>query len=205
MIDRDEQLTRLVGRGMAAYDGGRFAAAAELLAAYVRRRPDNGCGWFAYGDALRMLGLADEAERALVRADELTGGRRAWPRVRLAMVREQQGHRAAAEADYAAVAGHPDVATAGWYWVARGANLMAIGQLAAAERCGRAAVACDDADVGEAWLTLGHVLRAAGRYVEAADAYVRASGADRGAVREAVVSLDGVAEAILLAVESVER
>jgi len=117
------------------------------------------------------------------------------------MVKEQLGHRESAELDYAAVAGHADVARAGWYWVVRGTNLAALGQFERAEECHRTALACNDVDEAEARLNLGYVLRAQGRYDEAAEAFrqcMRTSPANAEAA-EAIGTLKGVGEAIAVA------
>ena len=200
MTDLQAHLDRLFDLAGLAYDDERFAAVAELLAPYVRHRATHGYAWFLYGDSLRAIGLVHEAERALTRAQDLCP-RQPWPRVRLGMVKEQLGHRDAAEADYAAVADHVDVAAAGWFWIVRGANLAAVSQLTSAERCLRRALTCDGVDAAEAQLNLGYVLRAAGRYAEAAAAFtavLTASPTDPDAVA-ASATLDGVADAAALA------
>ena len=200
MPDLATHLDQLFYLATLAYDQDRFAAAAELLSPYVRHRPGHGYAWFVYGDALRVLGLFHEAERALVRSQELCPNQ-PWPRVRLGMVKEQLGHRDAAEADYAAVADRPDVAGAGWFWVVRGGNLAAMNQLAQAEACHRTALACDDVDRAEAYLNLGTVLRAAGRYAAAAEAFrqARESSVGSPAADVALAEMDGVEEAVRLA------
>ena len=200
MIDLETHLDQLFYLASIAYDQDRFAAAAELLSPYLRHRATHGYAWFVYGDALRVLGLLHEAERGLVRSQELCPGQ-PWPRVRLGMVKEQLGHRESAEQDYAAVADHADVAQSGWYWVIRGANLAATGQFEQAEGCHRAALACADVDAAEAYLNLGHVLRAQGRYEAAAEAFRRClrTAPDNGDATEALATLDGVAEAVAMA------
>ncbi len=200
MPDLHTHLDQLYLLANSAYDEDRFAAAAELLSPYLRHRPGHGYAWFVYGDALRVLGLVHEAERALVRSQELCP-KQPWPRVRLGMVKEQLGDRDAAERDFAAEAGHPDVAAAGWFWVVRGTNLAAMNQLAAAEACHRAALGCADVDRAEAYLGLGTVLRAAGRYGEAAAAFRDCEHVQPGnaAAGQCLAELDGIDEAISLA------
>ena len=199
MPDLAEHLDQLYALAAEAYDQDRFAAAAELLSPYVRHRPGHGYAWFVYGDALRVLGLVHEAERALVRSQELCPTQ-PWPRLRLGMVKEQLGHRDAAEQDYAAVADHAGVAAAGWFWIVRGTNLASLNQLAPAEACHRTALGCGDVDRGEAYLCLGAVLRAGGRYAEAEVAYARAASAGAAQdARAALAEMAGVAEAIALA------
>ena len=200
MPDLETHLDQLFYSATLAYDQDQFAATAELLSPYLRHRSSHGYAWFLYGDALRAMGLVHEAERALVRSQDLCPNQ-PWPRVRLGMLKEQQGHRESAEQDFAEAAGTPEVARAGWFWVIRGTNLAAMGQFAEAERCHRKALRCADADVGEAYLNLGYVLRAQGRYLEAVDAFescLRASpeNVDAGA---AMGTLVGVREAATLA------
>jgi tetratricopeptide (TPR) repeat protein len=196
----DTHLDQLFYSASLAYDQNRFAATAELLSPYLRHRPGHGYAWFLYGDALRAMGLVHEAERALVRAQDLCP-KQPWPRVRLGMIKEQLGHRESAEVDFAAAAKSAEVARAGWFWVIRGTNLAAMGQFQQAEACHRKALRCKDADAGEAYLNLGYVLRAQGRYMEAVDAFeacLRAApgNADAG---EAIDTLAGVREAARLA------
>jgi tetratricopeptide (TPR) repeat protein len=200
MCDLKTHLDQLFYLASISYDQNRYAAAAELLSPYLRHRTTHGYAWFMYGDALRVLGLVHEAERGLVRSQELCPGQ-PWPRVRLGMVKEQLGHRESAEQDYAAVADHADVTRAGWYWVVRGTNLAALGQFDQAEACHRAALECDDVDRGEACLNLGYVLRARGRYDEAAEAFRRCLRVSPGnpEAAEAIVTLKDVAQAIAVA------
>ncbi len=200
MPDLTTHLDQLFYSATLAYDQDHFAATAELLSPYLQHRPGHGYAWFLYGDALRAMGLVHEAERALLRSQELCPNQ-PWPRVRLGMLKEQQGHRESAEQDFAAAAKDKDVRRAGWFWVIRGTNLASMGQFSQAEACHRKALRCADADAGEAYLNLGYVLRAQGRYVEAVDAFescLRASpdNADAGA---AMGTLVGVREAATLA------
>ncbi len=199
MPDLPTHLDHLFGSAKAAYDRDRFAAAAELLSPYLRHRPGHGFAWFLYGDALRVLGLVHEAERALVRSQELCPAQ-PWPRVRLGMVKEQLGHRDAAEQDYAAAAADAEVAAAGWFWVVRGGNLAALNQLGGAEACHRTALACGDVDPAEAWFGLGYVLRAQGRYADAGAAFGRCPGDGPSAAEaaDAIETMAGVGEAMAM-------
>ena len=200
MPDLETHLDQLFYLASLAYDQDHFAATAELLSPYLRHRPAHGSAWFLYGDALRVMGLVHEAERALVRSQELCP-KQVWPRVRLAMLKEQQGHRESAEQDFAAAAGDAEVAQAGWFWVVRGTNLAAMGQFGQAEVCQRMALQCADADAGEAYLNLGYVLRAQGRYHEAADAFEAclAASPDSAEAGDAIGTMAGVVEAATLA------
>ena len=203
MLDLETHLDQLFYSATLAYDRNQFAATAELLSPYLRHRREHGYAWFIYGDALRAMGLVHEAERALLQAHDLCPNQR-WPLVRLGMLKEQQGHRESAEHDFALAAKDKDVARAGWFWVIRGTNLAAIGQFARAEACQRKALRCADADAGEAYLNLGYVLRAQGRYIEAVDAFeccLRASPGNPDA-GEAMGTLVGVREAASLAAET---
>jgi tetratricopeptide (TPR) repeat protein len=200
MSELETHLDQLFYSATLAYDAAHFAAAAELLSPYLRHRPGDGYAWFVYGDALRAIGLVHEAERALLQSQELCPTQ-PWPRVRLGMLKEQQGHRESAELDFAGAAEDRDVARAGWFWVIRGTNLAAMGQFRAAESCHRTALRCPDADAGEAYLNLGYVLRAQGRYTEAEEAFEACLRASPGNAEagDAIDSIAGVREAVSLA------
>lgn len=206
MSDLETHLDQLFYLASLAYDADQFAATAELLSPYLRHRHSHGYAWFLYGDALRAMGLVHEAERALSRSQDLCP-KQPWPRVRLGMIKEQQGHRESAERDFAAAARHKTVASASWFWVIRGTNLASLGQFAKAESCHRRALTCPDADAGEAYLNLGYVLRAQGRYGEAAEAFeacLRASP-DHPEAGDAMGSIAGVREAVSLAAATPAR
>jgi tetratricopeptide (TPR) repeat protein len=202
----EDQLGAVRGAAKDAYDEGRFAATAELLGAYVRCKEDDAFAWMMLGDAQRVLGLTDEAERSLRRSLELDSGR--WmTRVRLARLCDDAGRHDEAEAWYAEALEDPEAAATGYLWIFRGSNFARQCQLRAAEECHRKAAALDHVDVDEAYLNLGYVLRAQGRYVEAGAAFRRALELcpDYPEAAEGMQSLEGVEGAIAAARSLLDR
>jgi tetratricopeptide (TPR) repeat protein len=178
----------------------RQASVIELLHGYLKLRPSDGYMWYIFGDALRIIGLNDEAERALNTALELCPEKRGWILTRLARLQNSAGRYAEAENSYAQACTDPKFADVGWLWIMRGANLASATQLRAAEHCHRRALTFHDehVDRDEAYLNLGYVLRAQGRYAEAADAFQNALEItpDDSEALEARASLVGIDEAL---------
>jgi tetratricopeptide (TPR) repeat protein len=150
-------------------------ATAELLSAYIRQRPAHAFGWYILGDAQRILGVTFEAERALCKGLELAPKKNRWIiEVSLATLYADSGSHERADAQFASALKDPDCASRGWVWILRGANLAKDNQLKAAEKCQRRATEMSGDDRNEAYLNLGMVLRAQGRYSDAAAAFRQA-------------------------------
>ncbi len=205
MTDRDQLLDEIREIAKRSREADRDAAVIELLHIYLKHRPDDGFMWYTFGDSLRIIGLKDEAERALNTALALCPEKRAWILTRLARLYDDAGRHAEAEAAYAEACTDSEFGTFGWLWIMRGGNLAAATQLTAAEKCHRHALTFNDEHVSrdEAFLNLGNVLRAMGRYNEAADAYQSALEItpDYTECLEALDSLEDIEAAIQTAKE----
>src|SRR4051794_15531963 len=116
------KLKELRAQAEAALTEDRDAVAAELFAAYLKQRPEDGFAWFRYGDALRRIGLRDEAERALLRAQELEPDRWMIPAY-MGQLYLEGGDHDNAERCFARALRDPDAATRTWVWIMRGAAL----------------------------------------------------------------------------------
>lgn len=201
MSELERRLDELLEKGKAAWNEHRDAAAAKLLSAYLVHRPQHAYAWFVYGDALRVIGLAQEAERALLQAHELAPDR--WQCVvRLAMLKQHGGEHASAEAYFRQLCEDPEAAHRGYIWIMRGANLTHLGQLAEAMNCHRRALtASENGSRDEAFLNIGLILRAKGQYSEARDALREAIAItpDYQEAQSALDSLAGIDEAVSLA------
>ena len=132
--------------------------------------PDCGPAWQLVGTALIGLARYDEAEQALSRAIELCPPeKRQYPLAQMGHLFRESGdynrsvdwHRRAVEAD-------PCDAT---FHIFLGAVLAKAGRFAEAEEVHRAATACPDGCIDEAYLNLGLVLRAGERFAEAAECF----------------------------------
>ncbi len=200
MPNREELLDEIRNVAIAAADDDRDPVAIELLHAYLQHRPGDAFMWYRFGDALRVIGLNHEAEHALNTALELEPKRRPFVLTRLGRIYADAGRRAEAEAAFAEACEFPENSGLGWLWIFRGANLAAATQLVAAEKCHRHALTFDDKNVDrdEAFLNLGYVLRAQGRYTEAAEAFKSALHItpDYKEATEALHSLEGLSEAL---------
>ena len=89
----------------------------------------------------------------------------------------------------------PGGSTRGWLWIFRGANLARWGKLKAAHRCYRTALTLECAR-DEAYLNLGYIYRAEGRYGEAIRCFQRALAIDPEyqLAQSALLSLEGFDE-----------
>jgi tetratricopeptide (TPR) repeat protein len=174
---------------------------AELLSVYLRHRPRHSFAWYLFGDSQRILGLNEEAERALNRAMELAPEKRAWKvHANFARLYESLGRRSDAESHFAIAAADAEGGQIGWVWILRGSNLALQGMLREAEACHRTAILSADVDLDEAHFNLGLVLRAQGRYTEARKAFESALGItpDYIEAHDALCSVDGIENAMEL-------
>jgi tetratricopeptide (TPR) repeat protein len=200
MPTHEELLDDIRARAREAHRAGQCASVVELLHPYLKRRPRDGFMWFLFGNSLRLIGLNDEAEIVLQTALEVGPERRACVLNQWAQLHSAAGRFAEAERCYAEVCNDSEFAHLGFVWILRGANLAAATQLTAAEECHRHALTFHDDHVNrdEAYLNLGYVLRAQGRYHEATQAFQKslAITPDYAEALEARDSLIAIDEAI---------
>jgi tetratricopeptide (TPR) repeat protein len=166
-----EELRQL---GMKAYDNDHMASAVELVKCYLVHFPDDDKAWFAYGDALRVIGLYGAAAIALRNAEKLCPVDVKWTvQARLGLLFQDKGDRTSAERWYATALTSTEATKVSWLWVLRGANFAASELFDEAEHCHRQAIAvnCED---DEAYFNLGCVLLAKGQYKGAQCAAERA-------------------------------
>jgi tetratricopeptide (TPR) repeat protein len=174
MNNRDQLLDEIRELALHAVGEDRDVAAIELLNAYLKHRTTDGFIWFRFGDLLRTIGLKDEAERALYLALETAPSERHGQIcLSIARLHDGAGRHAQAEEFYRQTCEDPIYAQRGFAWILRGANLAIENELKKAEECHRHALTFFDehVDRDEAYLNLGYVLRAQGRYAEAAKAF----------------------------------
>jgi superkiller protein 3 len=206
-VDEDEEfelekhLDRLWEKARIAYNEERYALVIELLTPYLRHRPDRSFGWLKLGKSLDGIGLFFEAEQALLRADGVENAHRPYTLTALGNLYEDQGQYELAESFYAQAVEHPKAEQMGWIWIMRGSNFARWNHLADAEKCHRKALELSDCDHDEAWLNIGLVLRAQGKYDEAIDAFNRALEIcpDYEEAKERLESLRGIKGALTLA------
>ncbi len=201
MDSQDVWLDELLNQAKQAHEQEREAIVAELLGPYLERRPTDDYAWFLFGDSLRVIGLTDEAERALLKAVELSPGPDWVLQLTLAHLYKDSGNHVEAERWFELAAEDESAAEQAWFWVLRGSNLASHGQFKHAEKCFRQAVALGDDNRDEAMLNLGYVLRAQGRYVEARRLFRQALdiNPDYVLAEKAIQSLDGIEKAIAFA------
>ncbi len=140
-----------------------------------------------------------ESEHALLRALELA---REDKRIAvcscLAQLYNDTGRYAEAEQYYLQLVVHEDWQEQGWVWILRGGNLALLGNYELAEFCHRQATTLVDVHADEAWLNLGLVLRAQGKYSAAKRALKKSLRLDSccADTRKALKSLRGIEEAL---------
>jgi tetratricopeptide (TPR) repeat protein len=160
-----------------ALDAGHLALAAEVGKRGLVQRPDDHRLLIAYAMTLQDLARYGEAQEALERALRLA------PPSEHALILRQLGALAEARSDpnvaqewYSrAIAAAPRDATS---YIYLGAMLAKAGLLEEAEAVHRNATNCIAGCLDEAYLNLGLVLRAQGRYLEALDAFREAAARD---------------------------
>ena len=101
MNDREALLDEIRELAKCAEERDQNAAVVELLHVYLQRRPGDGFMWYTLGDALRKLGLENEAERALNTALTICPEKRPWILAQLGMLYDSGGRRVEAEAAFA--------------------------------------------------------------------------------------------------------
>ena len=201
-MPHDEVLVELRSEAKAASQEGREAAVIELLTPYLQWDADDGYAWYMLGDALRIVGRFAEAERALLKALELApDAGRPYALSRCAMLYKEVGRYSDAERYFSELAENTEWSRFGWFWILRGANLASLGDFQQASEYHRKATTLEDVDADEAWLNLGLVLRAQGKYPEAMNAIRKSIEIDptSAAAKEALQSMDGVDNAIAAA------
>lgn len=197
----DDWMRELMAQAQSAHEQGREPLVAELLGPYLDRRPNDPEAWFLFGDSLRVMGLTDEAERALLKAVELSDGPDWVLQLTLAHLYKDAGNFVEAERWFELAAEDESACSQAWFWILRGSNLASQGQFKQAEYCFQRAVAINDENLDEAVLNLGYVLRAQGRYLEAREQFQQALelNPDYAPAEKALQSLVGIEQAISLA------
>lgn len=206
-MSNDEVLSEMRQSAKDAYRDDREPVVIELLTPYLIHKPADAYAWHMLGDALRVVGRFLESERALLRALELApDSKRCAVCSRLAQLYNDMGRYADAEHYYSDLTADSEWTGLGWLWVMRGANLAILGNYELAEKCHRKATTLGDVDLDEAWLNLGLVLRAQGRYEDAISALRKCLQLDSTCTgaEEAVKSMQGV-ETAVVAANSIER
>jgi len=202
-LDRDEWLDELLSHAKSAHEQERECVVTELLGPYIKLRPQDSYAWFLFGDSLRVLGLYDEAERALLRAVEITASPDWVLQLTLAHLYKDCGNHVEAERWFELAALDPAASEQAWFWVLRGSNLSSHGQFKQAEKCFRQAIDQQDDNRDEAHLNLGYALRAQGRYVEARRQFRHALeiNPEYTLAQRALAGLEGIDKAVALARE----
>ncbi|MBN2295634.1 MAG: tetratricopeptide repeat protein [Pirellulales bacterium] len=181
-----------------AFHAGLKPVVVELLSPYLTQQTEDGYAWFIYGDSLRIIGRNSEALVALKNALDLAPADR-LPDVHilLGITCEDSGRQEEAEHWYAMAAECNVDPERGWLWIFRGVNFARMEQFEEAAQCYLHAIELDY-NKDEAYLNLGYVLRAQGKYSEAAEALEKALSLtpDYPEAREVLDSLGGIQEAV---------
>lgn len=153
----------------------RDMACSRLIQAkrYVTEFPERGPGWRIYGISLYRLCQYPEAVAALRKALRLCPADKAhWVQNDLGHLYKQRGNFRRAEAWFRrAITSRPGEATA---YIYLGGLFGLEGRLEEAEEMHRKAIRCEEGCIDEAFLNLGLILRAQGRFEEALVCFERA-------------------------------
>jgi tetratricopeptide (TPR) repeat protein len=193
----EEALDELLEFALSQIEDGREVLVLELLAQYIRFRPDDVRARWFYGESLRVVGRREEAEAEFLQVSQSQSKYSGTlVETRLAMLYDDWGNHDLAEEYWekaCAKTGAP-----AWAWIMRGANLAAMGKFEEAEACHRKATTLNDCDQDEAYLNLGYIARAQRRYVEAEDAFRKALeiSPEYPKAIEGLRSLEGLNEAL---------
>jgi len=169
----DPKFADLRERIRAAVDAGHTCLVALLCEDYLRHNPRSWLAWYELGSALWPMARYADALKALRKA------RAYCPDELLHFVYDEVGHLYKRWGKYLTAArwyqksidARPDDATG---YIYRGGALARHGDLRGAEAMHRAATACREGCIDEAYLNLGLVLRGQGRSGEAVDAFRKA-------------------------------
>jgi len=148
---------------MKARDKDLPAQTVEYLGQGLRKDPRHRVFWYFYARALGELALYDESEKAFRKALNLYKGEarsNIWSS--FAEVLADQGrHKAAERAHRNAIRAKPN---SGYAWVRFGGFLAKRGRLDEAQACHHKATTLRESAVDEAYLNLGYIYRAKGKY-----------------------------------------
>jgi tetratricopeptide (TPR) repeat protein len=173
MKKRDQDPETLLRKGLKAAKEDLPAQTVEYLGQGLKTGPGHYSLWAFYGIALGEMALYEDAKKALRTALRLSSGEKQsgiWSA--LADVMEAQGRFRTAERFHRrAVRVRPRNANS---WVRLGAFLAQRGRLDEAQACHRKATTLRKGAVDEAYLNLGYILRAKGKYRQAQKCFLRA-------------------------------
>ncbi len=159
---------------------------------------EDGFAWFMYGDSLRVLGRTSEAIVAIKKTLGLApAGGLPDMHILLGKAYHDSGKFNEAEKCYAKAAEKDTDSSRGWLWIFRGINLAKLEKFEEATKCYSRALELEY-NQDEAYLNLGYVSRAMGKYEEAADAFKKSLSItpDYPEAQEALESLEGFRETL---------
>jgi tetratricopeptide (TPR) repeat protein len=172
-MQRKEQFERF----RVACDEGHPALAVELGKLYLARYPDDAWALIYFGMALQSIARYKDSQGAYDRAIALLPVEHHHRIYRqFGLLAQDQGDIEGAEGWYRrAILALPTDATA---YIYLGAMLAKNGRLDEAEVCHRKATGCPEGCIDEAYLNLGYVLRAKGKYLDALECFREALSRD---------------------------
>ncbi len=169
-----DRLRRTLFKRISRAEGAGLPALTIVRArAFLAVFPSYGPAWYHLGQALGRLARYDEAQQALLKAIEYCPTERlCLPYAAMGRLFDESGDDGRATEWYRrAIAAGPDDCQGHIYL---GGLLARQGRLTEAEEVHRAGTRCTEGCVDEAFLNLGFVLRAQGRFEEAAECFEEA-------------------------------
>jgi tetratricopeptide (TPR) repeat protein len=185
-VKRFEQL-------MAAFEAGHPALSIELGKLVLAEEPDLVPALMIYGSALASVARHDEALAVFEHVLQVAppeSYRRIYQEI--GHIHRARGEPREAEVAYRRASAYAPLDASPYIYL--GGMLAGLGRLSEAEELHRSATRCVEGCIDEAWLNLGFVLRAQGRYFEALECFRRvlALEADDATAAAAVVDLEQV-------------
>jgi Tfp pilus assembly protein PilF len=179
MKNRIPKAEALLRKGLKAVEKDLPAQTVHYLGKGLKLDPGHYSLWAFYAVALGELALYEDSGEAFRKAlRQAKGEKKAGIWSALADMQETQGRLKAAERSHRrAVRARPRNAGP---WIRLGAFLAKRGRLDEAQVCHRKATTLREGAIDEAYLNLGYILRAKGKYGQARKCFLRAIDLDPG-------------------------
>lgn len=179
-----------------AYKDGHLVVVIEFLAPYTKKNPSHAYAWYLLGDAFRRIGRFKDAKKAIFKALDLKDNEGITPtKSIIAKLFDDMGCYSEALKWYEEIELDRDYSNYGWFWILKGCCFSKLNNFLEAEKCFRKSLEFKDGnvDLDEAYINLGYVLRAQGKYEESKIAFQEANkiSPNNSDILEALTTLKG--------------
>ncbi len=176
----------------AFYKDGYEVYIVEILDPYLKKRPEHGQAWLLYGDSLRVIGRSSEAMPVLLKALEMAPEKeKSSIYGKIAFLCQKYRSPTEAEKWYDS-ATNCEIEAIDWLWMFKGANLAVLEKYEDSLKCFNKIISIKNSELtDEAYLNIGLVFRAMGKYEDSAEALGKALELNPD-YEEAKLALDGL-------------